>query len=356
MKQFEREYQLSLYEPLAKLNQSPKSEVLFVRNSLTGKVYIKKTLRHFNREVFKILKEIKTTHMPKIYDIFECDETLIIIEEFINGQTLEELIHEQGRLEEAVAIRYMITLCEVLSQLHQQKSPLIHRDLKPSNVMISNDGVLKLIDFDVSRIYRQDCNLDTQILGTKGYASPEQFGFEQTDARSDIYSMGVMLNVLVTGSNPKEKCPHGKLGAIIKKCTYLSPEQRYQTVDELKQDLSELISKSKVVSQENEIEQDNKKRNWFLLIFNELLEIPGYRRKFLPNMIIATYWYAFLFIGMFSEISISNMAMASALFLMTLLNGNYKDIWNKNSLLIENRKVGLVILNLLIIFFFGGFI
>lgn len=294
--------------------------------------------------------------MPKIYDIFECDETLIIIEEFINGQTLEELIHEQGRLEEAVAIRYMITLCEVLSQLHQQKSPLIHRDLKPSNVMISNDGVLKLIDFDVSRIYRQDCNLDTQILGTKGYASLEQFGFEQTDARSDIYSMGVMLNVLVTGSNPKEKCPHGKLGAIIKKCTYLSPEQRYQTVDELKQDLSELISKSKVVSQENEIEQDNKKRNWFLLIFNELLEIPGYRRKFLPNMIIATYWYAFLFIGMFSEISISNMAMASALFLMTLLNGNYKDIWNKNSLLIENRKVGLVILNLLIIFFFGGFI
>ena len=178
MDAFEREYQLSLYNTLAVLNNSKKSEILLVQNSLTGRIYIKKILKNYNLDVYQALKQIQTIHIPTIYEIFEEEKTLIIIEEFINGRTLEDMITEGGLLSEKEAIPYMIKLCESLEFLHKQTPPIIHRDIKPSNIMITNDGILKLIDFDVSRIYRQESEVDTHILGTKGYASPEQFGFE----------------------------------------------------------------------------------------------------------------------------------------------------------------------------------
>lgn len=356
MEQLELEYQLSLYEPVAQLNRSQKSEVLLVQKSLNGKLYIKKILKNFNREVFEKLKEIRTIHMPRIYDIFECDETLIIIEEFINGHTLEELLDEQGTLPEDVAIRYMMALCEALAQMHQQQPPLIHRDLKPSNVMISNDGVLKLIDFDVSRIYRHDRELDTHVLGTKGYASPEQFGFEQTDARSDIYSIGVMLNVLITGASPKEQPLQSDLRPIVEKCTCFSPEDRYQSVNELKEALGELIKEPKPTVEKVEVSQAHLKENIFLRIVDELHQIPGYRGRFWPFKIIATLWYAFLLFGAFHTISLSNIAMASMLLMMTFLNGNYKNIWNRNHLLRDNQKVGLIFYNFILFIGFGIFL
>lgn len=356
MEQLELEYQLSLYESVVQLNCSQKSEVLLVQKSSNGKVYIKKILKSFNREVFEKLREIRTIHMPRIYDIFEYDETLIIIEEFINGQTLEELLNEQGTLPENVAIRYMMTLCEALAQMHEQQPPLIHRDLKPSNVMISNDGVLKLIDFDVSRIYRHDRELDTHVLGTKGYASPEQFGFEQTDARSDIYSIGVMLNVLITGSSPKEQPLQSALRPVVEKCTCFSPEDRYQNVNELKEALGELIKEPKPTVEKVEVSQVHLKKNIFLRILDELHQIPGYRGRVWSFKIIATLWYAFLLFGAFHAISLSNIAMASMLLMMTLLNGNYKNIWSRNRLLRDNKMVGLMFYNFIIFIGFGMFL
>lgn len=353
MEQFEQEYKLSLYETLSELHCSPKSEISLVRNSLDGKFYIKKVLQNYNREVFEKLKQLETIHIPCIYEIFQQDKTLIVIEEFINGQTLEQLMKEHGTLSEEVAIRYMITLCEILAQLHQQQPPLIHRDIKPKNVMISNDGVLKLIDFDVSRMYRQDCKLDTHVLGTKGYASPEQFGFEQTDARSDIYSLGVMLNVLIVGVTPKEKRLNSPLKKVIEKCTYFSPDDRYQSVLELKEALMQFIKEPEPIVEKIKVIKPQSK-NIFLFIIKELGQLPGYRRRFLPSMILATSWYFFVLSGPYT--SVSNILISIMFFLMTLLNGNYKNIWNRNSLLMNHRTSGLIIFNLILFIVFGIFI
>lgn len=355
MEQFEKEYRLSLYEPLTELNSSPKSEITLVQHSLNSKIFIKKVLRSFNRDVFEKLKSLECLHLPKIYEIFDCESTLVVIEEFINGQTLEEMMKEQGLFTEDVAITYIMTLCGVLAQLHKHDPAIIHRDLKPSNVMISNDGVLKLIDFDVSRIYKDDRHLDTHVLGTKGYASPEQFGFEQTDARSDIYSLGVMLNVLVTGANPKQKPLQSPLKKVIEKCTCLSPEERYQTVDELKVALKPFIKELPRLDDVHKPEKSLPKRLSHLLsrVVYELGELPGYRLRFFPFMVIATLWYAFLLFGAFHAISISNLAIATMFFLMTLLNGNYKSIHERNRLLANHRVVGLFVYNV-VIFVVGG--
>ena len=197
----------SKYSELTELNNSAKSNVYLVRSEVDGRIYIKKELKNYNIDVYKQIMNIENVYRARVYEVFKCEDSLIVIEEFINGQTLQAILDNEGPLEETKAIKYMINLCSILDVLHNLNPAVIHRDIKPSNIIIDNNGILKLIDFDVSRVYKEERNMDTHILGTKGYAPPEQFGFEQTDCRSDIYSVGVMLNVLTTGkhySNVKE--------------------------------------------------------------------------------------------------------------------------------------------------------
>lgn len=348
MEQLEVEYRLSLYESILQLNSSMKSEVSLVKNSLNDKVYIKKVLNTFNREVFERLKDIETIHIPRIYEILEWEEKLIIIEEYVSGYTLQQLMEEHGTLPESIVIRFMMSLCEVLAHLHHQDPPFIHRDLKPSNVMITNEGILKLIDFDVARIYNQNCVTDTHILGTKGYASPEQFGFEQTDVRSDIYSIGVMMNVLLTGKTPKE-CPvDTKLGSIIEKCTYFSPEKRYQNIGELHRDLKVLMKDYHISTTDFRRVRGKERHSFLNFINNELKQLPGYRGDFLIIQFIATVWYTILLIGAFYDSTASDVAGVGLIFAMTLLNGNYKNIWTKHFLLRKKLTVTLIVYNILI--------
>lgn len=395
---FEREYQLSLYDTLAVLNNSKKSEILLVQNALTGRIYIKKILKNYNLDVYQALKQIQTIHIPTIYEIFEEEKTLIIIEEFINGRTLEDMMTEGGILSEKEAISYMIKLCESLELLHEQTPPIIHRDIKPSNVMITNDGILKLIDFDVSRIYRQESEIDTHILGTKGYASPEQFGFEQTDGRSDIYSIGVLLNVLTVGDNPKVKKNSSSLANIIDKCTQFSPEDRYQHIGELRRELFRLLNPHKEKQKVNlqfqpgmrlDVKQTMKivklpclimdffkYENLYQLItgkpfvpktskvkvVRELKQLPGYRRGNIIYATIFSLWYGFLLLALLVTdmwgsipLMIENISMLSTLFFMTLLNTNYKNIQRKLPLIKRNRWIGLIIYNVLL-FMLQGYI
>ena len=100
---------------------------------------------------------------------------------------------------------------------------------KPENVIIRGSEAI-LIDFDASRIFKSDTNQDTQILGTTGYAAPEQYGIAQTDERADIYSLGVLLNIMLTGKHPSKELASGRLGRIVQKCTMVNPEKRYKSV------------------------------------------------------------------------------------------------------------------------------
>ncbi|MDZ4991996.1 protein kinase [Clostridium perfringens] len=239
----------SNYEELTELCSNKKSKILLAKSNINNKIYVKKILKVYNKEVYEKLKNLKSINLPKIYEIFEEEGRLIVIEEFINGSTIEDVLKSGKVFDEETALGFMITLCDALEELHSLKPSIIHRDIKPSNVIINNDGILKLIDYDVSRIYKEDKNKDTVILGTVGYASPEQLGFDQTDGRTDIYAMGVLLNVMVVGKHPIEKAIEGQLKDIVSKCTMLIADERYQSVQDLK------------IALENELNRFNKTIN-----------------------------------------------------------------------------------------------
>ena len=187
-----------------------------------------------------ILKKLQHPMLPRIVDIFEDAEYIYIVEDFVEGITLEDLLRQQKRVDEAQGIQWFQDLCGVLRYLHSQEpNPIIYRDMKPSNIMLQPDGTLKLIDFGIAREYKHESDADTTYIGTKGYAAPEQFGRAQTDARTDIYSLGVTVYHLLTGKSPYEPpydfvpvrqlngaLSHG-IEYILGKCIQSEPENRY---------------------------------------------------------------------------------------------------------------------------------
>lgn len=200
-----------------------------------------------------ILKRLQHPMLPRIVDIFEDRDCIYIVEDFVEGITLEDLLKQQKKVDESQGLQWFRDLCGVLAYLHGQRPhPIIYRDMKPSNIMLQPDGSLKLIDFGIAREYKQESNADTTYIGTKGYAAPEQFGKAQTDARTDIYSLGVTIYHLLTGKSPYEppyqfvpvrqlvpELSHG-IEYILNKCVQSEPSDRYQTVDELVDDLDHI--------------------------------------------------------------------------------------------------------------------
>lgn len=200
-----------------------------------------------------ILKRLQHPMLPRIVDIFEDPESIWIVEDYVEGITLEEVLKRDGRIDETLGLQWFRELCGVLRYLHtQQPHPIIYRDMKPSNVMLQPDGSLKVIDFGIAREYKQESTGDTTYIGTKGYAAPEQFGKAQTDARTDIYALGVTLYHLLTGKSPYDPpyqfvparqlnpaLSHG-IEYILNKCIQPEPADRYQSVDELLDDLDHI--------------------------------------------------------------------------------------------------------------------
>jgi serine/threonine-protein kinase len=162
----------------------------------------------FEREA-AMLARLRHAHLPRVSDRFEEDGKHFLVMEYIHGQTLGAVIRQAGgRLPLDQALDYADQLCDVLAYLHSQQPPIIYRDLKPTNVMIvppeygSRQPQLVLIDFGIARFYRPGGNSDTAVYGTIGYAPPEQYGRGQTDARTDIYALGVLLHHALTGHDP----------------------------------------------------------------------------------------------------------------------------------------------------------
>lgn len=199
--------------------------VALLRHKQTGTRYI---FRRFfgNGLVYRALLNISCPHLPKILEVAEKDGEVLVLEEYIQGDTLSFLL--TGNVLSARQARQIgRQLCQALWVLHAIGA--VHRDVKPENVILLGKEVI-LIDFDASRIQKPEGYEDTQILGTTGYAAPEQYGLSQTDCRADIYAMGVLLNVLMTGHHPSQKLVRGRMGRIIQKCTMTAPEKRYQTI------------------------------------------------------------------------------------------------------------------------------
>ncbi len=206
----------------------------------TGKIYVKKCLETFNQKVYERVAGLHSIHIPGIAAWKMEEGKFWLIEEYINGETLEERLNRGHSFTREEAVGIVRQVCEALACLHSQEPPVIHRDVKLSNIMISQDGIVKLIDYNAARLYEKGLNQDTRLIGTEAYAAPEQFGFAQTDARTDIYSLGVVFNYLLTGVHIKDRMAEGACGVIIRKCTQMDPRQRYQSVWELDQALQAL--------------------------------------------------------------------------------------------------------------------
>lgn len=245
------------YEELEVLSNKSGHSVILVRHIKTGQYAVKRTVSKEEYEIYKKIQSIDNIHLPKVYTLSSDADEYTVIEEKIEGTRLSDFIYTVEWDEELV-LQTVKELCDGLSELHSEG--IIHRDLKPENIMYA-DETFKIIDFNIARIHKENAGHDTEYLGTPGYAAPEQFGFGQSDIQADIYSIGVLMNVMLTGKFPNEYLYEGPLCEVIKKCITLSPEDRYQSSLHLKAELSgytELLyehycEKADVYKSENDI-------------------------------------------------------------------------------------------------------
>ncbi len=221
------------YQFVTCLRKTEKSEIVVLEHKTLHKRIIKRTFTG-NSEVYRKLLTLKHKNMPEILEVTEFEDKVLVLEEYIDGVTLLDLINDNLYKEKQVK-RLVRELCDVLSFLHSFN--IIHRDIKAENIMIANGTqILKLIDFDSARIYKKYYPRDTEYLGTVGYAAPEQYG-GVSDKRTDIKQVGELMKVMLTGET-SDKIPYsGKLADVIAKCIHISPDKRFQTAEELKRSL-----------------------------------------------------------------------------------------------------------------------
>ncbi|MGE5458871.1 MAG: protein kinase domain-containing protein [Methanobacterium sp.] len=141
--------------------------------------------------------------LPVVRDFFpEGQDRWYLVMDYIQGETLQQIVERRGKIPEAEVVDWARQIGEILSYLHEQNPPIIFRDLKPSNIMLTSHGQIKLIDFGIARHFQPGNSADTSAYGSHGFAPPEQYGTNQTDARSDIYALGANMHYLLTGINP----------------------------------------------------------------------------------------------------------------------------------------------------------
>lgn len=212
------------YDTLRVLKQSPRGTVSVMRHKKSGTRYV---FRRYSGsgEVYRRLLPVLCPHLPQIMEAAEQNGQTAVLEEYVQGDTLAELLMG-ARLTEREARQVTMQLCQALHVLHSMGA--VHRDVKPENVILRGSDAV-LIDFDAARIYKVASESDTQVLGTTGFAAPEQYGIFQSDERADIFSLGVLLNIMLTGKHPSREMAAGKMGRIVRKCTMTAPEQRYQS-------------------------------------------------------------------------------------------------------------------------------
>lgn len=216
------------YSLVSVLSDKNECKVLRVRSKSLSKDMV---VRSFPSAVaaYEELYSINSPNLPLIYDVVNLDDGQVVLEEFINGVTVSDVM-ESGKYRYSGVRNVIRSVCSALTILHQRN--LVHRDIKPENIMISNDGRVVLIDFNAARRI-SIAKKDTVVMGTVGYASPEQLGVAQSDARTDIYAVGVLLNVMITGKHPSVLLASGKAGKIVRKCTAINPSDRYPSADAL---------------------------------------------------------------------------------------------------------------------------
>lgn len=267
-----------------------------VYNDYLQRQMILKILPRQNLPVLKDIMKIKHPNLMEIYDVMDDGINCNCLCEFVFGNNLDKIVYNKMGVDPKIAEKWMVQLCNGVETLHQKN--IIHRDITPNNVMIDYEGNIKLIDFNISRERKQSASRDTTVMGTAGYASPEQFGFTQTGFGADIYAMGVLLNFMLTGKMPNEKLCSGKYASIVKKATQIKEEDRY----------------SNVYQMELALQGNGNEKLSFADKF--LLNLPGFRSNKTSHKVIAIIGYVLYFILLYCAIDV------------TFINGDVESLIN----------------------------
>ena len=252
---------VSAYEIISAINET--RHIYLVKHNPSGMICVRKDLAIYNISIYKYLKDNPIPGIPKIFAIKETDGILSIIEEYISGETLAEHLERHSTISEKECRNIILSICDILNTLHNSNPPIVHRDIKPSNIMITTDGRVMLLDFNAAKHPDNTQSSDTTLLGTQGYAAPEQYGFGSSTPKTDIYAIGMLLKRII------ECNPHlaASFSRIADRCTRLDPSDRYQSIYSLQTAIS---------------------------INNSFLP-PGFRRKKIWHMIIAIPVYIMIF-------------------------------------------------------------
>lgn len=238
---------LSNFKTVAAINQQHK--VYLVQHQDTRKFYVRKDLGIYSTEIYKYLMAHPVKGIPHVLGYYDENNGLTVIEEFVSGRTLQELI--DSRETDILTVgEYVVMLCEILDKLHSHNPPVIHRDIKPSNIIITAFGDVVLIDFNAARFFSNTSGRerDTKLLGTEGYAAPEQFGFGESSPQTDIYSIGKLLKESVSILSKQDNLYDN----IIDKCTKIEQSKRYHSVNELKKAIIKCLNSRKDPKYTNE--------------------------------------------------------------------------------------------------------
>lgn len=363
----EEESRLSFYRELTVLDE--KKNIVLVQDIRNSELCVKKTLDIYSRDVYEQLASVRIEEVPAVKECVADDGKLIVVEEYVQGRSLKQVLDEQGLLNEEQAYEIAVQLVDILVRLHQLESAIVHRDIKPSNIIIEKNGHVNLIDFNAARHVNADKNEDTRMLGTVYFAAPEQFGFGQSDERTDIYGLGATINYIMTGDKPGAGIAECRFSDILKKCLMVDAKDRYQSAEELRGVLDMLnysIVQDNRKKAETAFGKDNtvsvvrtyhnirdiivkmyrkyQKRNYDIDTSWRRYLLPGFRRLNVVYCLIALVWYAVIVWMTITfavtdsktgisvtggELTMYKIAVFVLLFGMTMWFGNYLNIRRK---------------------------
>ena len=363
----EEESRLSFYRELTVLDE--KKNIVLVQDIRNSELCVKKTLDIYSRDIYEQLASVRIEGVPAVKECVADDGKLIVVEEYVQGRSLKQVLDEQGLLNEEQAYEIPVQLVDILVRLHQLEPAIVHRDIKPSNIIIEKNGHVNLIDFNAARHVNADKNEDTRMLGTVYFAAPEQFGFGQSDERTDIYGLGATINYIMTGDKPGAGIAECRFSDILKKCLMVDAKDRYQSAEELRGVLDMLnysIVQDNRKKAETAFGKDNtisvvrtyrnirdiivkmyrkyQKRNYDIDTSWRRYLLPGFRRLNVVYCLIALVWYAVIVWMTITfavtdsktgisvtggELTMYKIAVFVLLFGMTMWFGNYLNIRRK---------------------------
>lgn len=235
----EQEALLSNYRDVTELDSA--GHVRLVRDLSDGRLKVMKRLSLFDRGVYEFLLANPGPNRSRVLELIPLENDLYVVEEYVSGKTLRALLREEGVLPEGQVIHYLEHLCRALRPLHAHSTPIVHRDLKPENIVITSGNEAIVVDFNSAKHINRTRGRDTTLLGTPGYAAPEQYGFRASGPAADIYAIGVLMHEMLTGKMPDEKRYHGRLKIILARCLALDPAMRYESVDALLDEVRQAV-------------------------------------------------------------------------------------------------------------------